>query len=141
MKLFDSKLMNRLAVWKTIGFIIWLVAFISLPLVFNWTDYMLRFALLFWYTTFWVIIWVFWVWVQYPIFKIKISYWFRWAFMWAWLNFVLAMFMYDKLALLMQWTSFAWYSPFWIVLEWLILWVFIDYIATKCVWEGKELMK
>lgn len=141
MKLFDSKLMNRLALWKAIGFAVWLVAFFMIPIVFSDADLMLRLAVLFWYTTLWALVWIFWVWDHYPIFDLKVPYWFRWVWLWAWMNFVLALFMYDKLTLLMQWTFLEWYSVFWIVLEWAIIWLVVDCIATKTIWEGKELLK
>mgnify|MGYP006939811604 CR=1 FL=1 len=141
MKLFKSKLANRLAIAKTIGFVFWLLGFFLMPVVFNETDLMLRFAFLAWYTTFWVIIWLFWIMKKHPVINMPTPFWFRWIFMWAWLNFVLALFMYDRLVLLIQGTTWEWMSPFWIILEWLVIWLIIDYFATKFGWEGKELLK
>jgi len=141
MKLFDSKFMNRLALWKAIGFTVWLFAFFMIPIVFSNTDLILRLAVMFWYTTLWAIIWVFWVLDKYPILNLKIPYWFRWAWIWAWMNFILTLFIFNKLTLLMQWSLFEWYSPFWLILEWLLIWFIIDCIITKTVWEGKDLIK
>jgi len=141
MKLFDSKFMNRLALWKAIGFTVWLFAFFMIPIIFTDADLMLRLAVMFWYTTLWAIIWVFWVLDKYPILNIKIPYWFRWTWIWAWMNFVLTLLIFNKLTLLMQWSFLQWYSPFLIILEWAIIWFIIDCIITKAVWEGKNLMK
>ena len=42
---------------------------------------------------------------------------------------------------MMQSAGYGEYSPFWIVFEWAILWLIIEYFATKFGWEGKELIK
>jgi len=141
MKLFDSKFMNRLALWKAIGFTVWLFAFFMIPIVFTDTDLMIRLAVMFWYTTLWAIIWVFWVLDKYPILNLKIPYWFRWAWIWAWMNFILTLFIFNKLTLLMQWSLLEWYSPFWLILEWALIWFIIDCITTKTIWDGKDLIK
>ena len=141
MDIFKSKLLNRIAIWKTIGLVFWLAGFFIMPIFFTNADMLLRFALLFWYTTLWAIIWVFGVWVKYPSINIKIRYWFRWAFIWAWMNFVLVLFMHDKLTFLMQWTFMQWCSPFWIIIEWALFWFIVDTVATKYMWDGKKLVK
>jgi len=141
MDLFKNGLMKRVALWKTIGLVGWIIGFFTMPLVFTEADTMLKFALLLWYITLWAFVWVFGVRNDMPIFKVKIPYWARWIWIWAWMNFVLALFIYDELAILMSGTMLDWCSPFRIVLEWAIFWLFVDYIATKYVWEGKKLMK
>ena len=141
MDIFKSKLLNRIAIWKSIGLVFWLSAFFIMPMFFTNADIFLRFALLFWYTTLWAIIWVFGVWVKYPGLGIWIRYWIRWAFIGAWMNFVLALFMYNELTLLMQGTFMEWCSPFLIILEWAIFWFIIDAVATKYMWDGKKLVK
>jgi len=135
MDLFKSRLMNRIAIGKSIGFIFWLVAFFLVPLFLTDAGLLLRFGLLFWYTTLWAIIWVFWVWVKHPVCNMSIPFWFRWILIGAWMNFVLALFMYSNLVALMYW-----YSPFWIMLEWALFWLIVDYVGTKFIWEGKELL-
>ena len=140
MNLFKSKISKRLAISKIIWFIIGLLAFFMVPFVFVDADMYIRLGLLFWYTTFGVIIWFVWYMDKHPVFtSLKMPWWFRWAFMWAWLNFVLALFMYHTLWDLMVWTMFEGCSPFIVVLEWLILGFIIDWLATKCAWDGKEL--
>jgi len=135
-----STLAKRLIIAKWIGFIFWLIGFFLLP-IFGETDLMFRFAILFWYTTMWLILWIMWFMDKHPIFNIRITYWCRWMLIWAWMNFVLALFMYNNLITLMKWTTFEWYSPFCIVIEWLIIWLIIEYFATKYAWEGKNLLK
>ena len=141
MDLFKSKLMNRIAIWKTIGLFFWLIGFFVMPMVFTEADSMLKFALLFWYISIWWIIWLFGIMKKHPVLKFSMPFWLRWPFVWAWMNFVLALFMYDNLIWFMQNTFMEWFSPFWIVLEWLVFWLIVDYCATKCVWEGKKIVK
>lgn len=142
MDIFKNKLAKRLAAAKSLGFLVWLIAFCMIPYVFNGADMYIRWAVLLWYTTFGAIIWLMWVLDKHPaIESFKMPWWFRGVFMWAWLNFVLALFIHNILWDIMLWTMFEWYSPFWIVLEWAIIWLIIDGIATKCGGEGKELCK
>ncbi len=140
MKLFESRLLNRIAIWKTIGLIFWGSAFFLMPLVFTEADTLLRFGLLFWYITLWAIVWIFGVLDKHLVLNIPIPFWIRWAFIWGWMNFVLALFMYNKLNMLMLGTFLDWYSPFRIIAEWMLFWFIVDLIATKSIWEGKRLV-
>jgi hypothetical protein len=140
MKLFENKLANRLAVSKSLGFLFWLVAYCTIPYIFPDADMYLRLAILFWYTTIWGFIGLMWIMNVHTALKwFKMPWWFRGVFIWAWMNFVIALFAYNILWDMLSWTSFAWYSPFWVVLEWAIIWLIIDLVATKTVWEGREL--
>ena len=141
MNLFKSKLMNRIALWKAIGLLIWGAGFFMIPVMFSNSDMFLRFGLLFWYVTLWATIWIYGVWTKYPFWNISVPFWFRWILIWGWMNFVLALFMYDNLSSLMVWSIIEWCSPFWIVLEWAIFWLIVDTITTKVVWEGSALIK
>ncbi len=141
MKLFETKVAKRLSIAKWIGFLFWLSGFIFLP-IFGEVDMMFRVAILLWYTTLWWLIWVFGYMDKHPIFSNwNLPWYFRWTFLWAWMNFVLALFWYNNLVSLMQWTCLEWWSPFWIILEWAIIWMIIDYFATKFGGEWKELIK
>lgn len=132
---------KRLIIWKSIWFIIWLLAFIFIPFVFKDADLLLRLWVLFWYITFWVIIAIFWVMDKDPYFGFKMKFWFRWMILWWWLNFVLSLFAYNQLILLMKWTILDWFSPFIIVIEWMIIGLIIDYVATKYAWDWKKLIQ
>ncbi len=139
---FKSKLANRLATAKTIGLVFWLLGFFLAPVFFSDVDLMFRFGILLWYATIWWILWLFWIMDKHPVIKKwKFPFWFRWIFMWVWMNFVLVLFTYNKLLLLMQWSSFSGWSPYWIVVEWAIIWIIIEFFATKAWWEGKKLLK
>lgn len=141
MELFNTKLIKRIGMWKMIGLIAWLIGYFTIPYIFSDVDQILKIALLLWYITLWAIVWVFWVWDSVPLFNIKMPFWLRWMWIWAWMNFVLALFIYNKLDVMMIWSIVESRSPFWIVAEWAIFWLIVDFITTKCTWEGKMLLK
>lgn len=140
MNLFKSGLANRIAIWKIIGIIFWWIAFLVLPFIFRDADLFLRIAIWLWYISLWWIVWFIGIMDKHPILNFSILFWFRWAFICAWMNFVLVLFMYDKLIILIQNSILVWFSPFWIILEWLIFWLIVDIIATKVAWEWKKIL-
>jgi len=142
MKLCKTKLSKRISIAKIIGLIIWLIAYFCIPLLFADATYTLRFAVLLWYITLGGLIGIFWVMKSHPVFpKWKFPAWFRWMFLWGWMNFVLVLFIYETLSTLMIGSMFEGYSPFWLVLDWAIVWMIIDTIATKSGWEWKKSFK
>ena len=142
MKLFASKLAVRLTIAKTLGFVFWLLGFILLPLLLNEPSIIFRLAILFWYTTLGGFLWIFGLINKHPSFtNWKFPFWFRWIFLWAWMNFVLVLFIYDRLNIMILWTVFEWFSPYRLILEWAAIWLIIEYFATKFWWEGKKLIK
>lgn len=140
MNLFKDKLINRIAIWKSIGFLFWLIWFFLIPIFFTDTSLMFQFAILLWYTTVWAFIWVFWVFTKYPIFNLTISYWFRWIWIWAWMTFILILFIYNDLSTMMAGSFLESYSPFWMIIDWAFFWLLVDFICTKYIWEGKKLL-
>ncbi len=142
MKIFKNKLANRLAISKSLGFLIWLLGFFCIPYFFADADIYFKLAILFWYTTFWGIIGLMGVMSKHPAIEgFKLPWWFRWIFIGAWLDFVIALFMYHSLDAMMVWTMFEGWSPFWIVAEWAIVWFIIDWITTAVAGDGKKLCK
>lgn len=141
MKLFESKFANRIAISKTVGIIFGWIWFFVIPKIFSNADLFLRFWVWFWYISLWWVIWLMWIMKKHPVLNLHMPFWFRWAFIWAWMNFVITLFIHDKLVFLMTWTFFDWYSPFWLVVEWIIFWVLTDFLATKYAWEWKTLIK
>ncbi len=142
MNLLSTKLARRMAIAKSLGFIVGLIGFLVSGYIFKEMSLMIRLGILFWYTTLWGIVWLFWFLNRHPAFQSwKFPCWFRWIFIWGWMNFVLALFAHDSMLVMMKWTFLEWWSPFWIILEWMFIWVIIEFFATKFGWEGKELLK
>ncbi len=134
-------LMTRIVVGKTIGFMIGLIAMLSLPAIYPEADWLLRWGILFWYTTFGAIIGVFGVFTYHPILKLPFPWWLRSTFLGAWLNFVLVFFAYDDMQAMMH-AMFGqdgiMTSPFWFTLEGAVIGLLIGYFATRFGGEGKE---
>lgn len=136
MKLFDSPLANRIGAWKLVGFIIWLVWFFFSPLVFYSSESYISYWILLWYTTLWAFIWVMWIIDKYPILNIPFPFWIRWTILWAWMNFVLVLFFQQFI----ETTTYEWYSIFYLIIEWAIIWLIIDFCITKWFWEWNKLI-
>ncbi len=141
MSIFKNKLVLRITLAKTIGFIFGLIAFFAVPNFLTEADIMFRFWILFLYTTIWAFVGLFWIMDKDPIFNYKIPFWIRWPLVWGLLNTIIVLFSYTIFQTLIVWTMLDWYSPFWFALEWAILGLIIDFIATKYYWEGESLIK
>jgi len=140
MGIFENKFVRRLTIAKSLGFIIWLIAFFVIPYAFKESSLELRLAVLFWYTTVGAMIGLMWIMDKHPVLNwFKMPWCFRWIFLWAWFNLVLVLFIFPILTTIMTGSAFEWYSPYWLVLEWAIVWFIIDWIATKFAWEWKEI--
>jgi hypothetical protein len=136
-------LFTRIAIGKAIGFVIGLIGFLLLPRYMPDADLMFRFGLLFWYTTMGAIIGVFGVVTWHPVLHLPMPWWFRAPLIGGWLNFVLALFMYDTLAIIMNNFSGpdgAFQSPFWIVAEGISVGLIMGFACTKFAGEGKEIV-
>ncbi|WP_371185287.1 hypothetical protein [Thalassotalea maritima] len=134
-------LMTRIAIGKFLGFLFGLVGFFCLPYFLPDANELLRWGLLFWYTTVGAIIGVFGVFTYHPILKLPMPWWFRAPLIGAWMNFVLVFFAYDTMqALLLAVFDEAglFSSPFWLTLEGAIIGFIIGYLATHFGGEGKD---
>ena len=138
-----KSLMTRIVIGKTIGFVIGLIGFTMLPLVVPDPGWMLRLGVLFWYITVGAIIGVFGVVTWHPILKIPFPWWFRAPVLGGWMNFVLALFAYDKMQLVidsMFGTDGFIRSPFWVIAEGMLVGLLIGYFATKFGGEGAAIV-
>jgi len=137
----NPSLMTRIAIGKTVGFAFGLLGFFLLPHLFGETDWMIRWGFVFWYSTIGAFIGVFGVFTWHPILKLPMPWWFRSAWIGAWMNFVLTLFIYGRMQAYMI-TMFGengtLSSPFWFVLEGALVGLLIGYLATKFGGEGKE---
>ena len=137
----NPSLMTRIVIGKGIGFVVGLLGFIFLPSMYPDSSMLLRWGILFWYTTFGAIIAVFGVFTWHPILKLPMPWWVRAPFVGAWLNFVLVFFAYDEMQNFL--TSVfghdgAMSSPFWFTLEGAIIGGVIGFVATRFGGEGEE---
>jgi hypothetical protein len=130
----------RIAVGKTIGLVIGLIAFILLPEIWPDTPEHLRWGILFWYVTFGAVIGVFGVFTYHPILNLPMPWWIRAPVIGAWLNFVMALMMYDTIEVMLDYVfpNGAFSSPHWLVAEGALIGLLIGFVATKLGGEGAD---
>ncbi len=137
----NPSLMTRIIVGKTIGLIFGLIGFFILPLMVPDVGLMFRLAILCWYTTVGAMIGVFGVFSYHPMLHLPMPWWFRSTWIGGWMNFVLVLFIHDELAPMMKAVlgeNTAFSSPFWLVLEGVIIGLIIGYFSTRFGGEGKD---
>lgn len=141
--MFESpSLIKRIAVGKLTGFILGLIGFMAVPLFAGLEDPMLQWGLLLWYTTVGAVVGVYGVFSRHPVLNLPMPWWFRAPIIGAWLNFVLTLFAYEKLAtvlLAVFGEGGLFVSPFWFVLDGAIAGLVVGYFATKFGGEGENL--
>ena len=137
----NPSLMTRIAVGKLIGFLFGLAGFLLLPYFLPDAGWLIRWGLLFWYTTLGAIIGVFGVVTWHPILKLPFPWWVRAPVLGAWMNFVLTFFAYDTMQAMMI-SIFGeggmLSSPFWFAAEGAIIGFIIGYFATRFGGEGAK---
>lgn len=137
----NPSLITRIAVGKLIGFIVGLSGFLLLPYFLPEVTQLTRWGILLWYTTLGAIIGVFGVITYHPILQLPLPWWVRSSILGAWMNFVLTFFAYDvmqEILVSMFGENGLMSSPFWFVLEGVLVGLLIGFLATKFGGEGKE---
>lgn len=141
--MFNSpSIMKRIAIGKGLGLAFGILGFISLLVLAPETGPLLRWGIIFWYTTLGAIIGMFGVFTSHPILKIPLPWWVRSTFLGAWMNFILVFFAYDTMQALLiaifgEPGQSA--SPFWFTLEGAFVGIIIGYFATRFGGEGEDL--
>ncbi|MEM8813569.1 MAG: hypothetical protein AAGF59_13200 [Pseudomonadota bacterium] len=97
----NPSLTARIAMGKAIGFAIGLIGFVFLRQVVPDADPMLSWGILLWYGTLGAIIGVYGVFDRHPIMDLPLPWWFRAPALGAWMNFVLTLFIYDRMETLL----------------------------------------
>ena len=143
MSVVSPSLTRRIAVGKLVGLIFGLTGFFMLPLFWPEAGLLLRFGILFWYTTLGAIVGVFGIFTTHPVLHLPLPWWVRAPLIGAWMNFVLTFFAYDAMATALV-AVFGedglMSSPFWFVSEGAIIGLVIGYFATRFGGEGKPEM-
>lgn len=134
-------LITRVAVGKSVGLVFGIIGFAFCEFFLPDTDWMLRWGILFWYTTMGAIIGVFGVFNWHPVLRLPFPWWIRAPLLGGWMNFVLTFFTYD----LMQGVladlfneNYLMTSPFWFVAEGAVVGFIIGFFATRFGGEGAE---
>ena len=130
----NSALITRIAIGKTIGFIIGLIGFFMLPQFMPDVSMQLQWGVLLWYITFGAIIGVFGELTFIPIINISFPWWIRNPYIGGWLNLVLCLVAYQEFEMLFKafYESYGIFaSPYWIVVEGMIVGFIIGLVTNK----------
>ncbi len=132
-------LMTRIVAGKAVGFAFGLLGFILLPVFVPGVGWLLRFGILFWYTTLGAIIAVFGVFDWHPVFELRLPVWLMAPFIGAWMNFLLVLFAHDTLGRVLVAVFGAnglLHSPYWFSLEGAFVGFVIGWVATSLGGSG-----
>ncbi|MDJ0608012.1 MAG: hypothetical protein QNJ67_03485 [Kiloniellales bacterium] len=137
----NPSIVTRIAVGKTAGFALGLLALLCWPLLQPDIGWMPRIGILLWYTTLGAVIGMLGVFTTHPVLKFPLPWWFRGPLLGGWMNLVLTLFAYDTFATTMQAAAGpdgALASPFWFVAEGMLAGLIIGFLATRFGGEGRE---
>jgi len=141
MKILKQPLMKRVAIAKTVGFIIGIIGFFLIPLIMPDASTMFLVGIILWTTIIGGMIGIMGIMDYHPVLKMKMPACFRGAIVGGSLNLALVMLAYNDMSALMNTaTIFAGASPFWLIFDGIIIGIIIDKIATKKAGEGPSLI-
>ncbi len=135
----NPSLVTRIAIGKLLGFALGLIGLIDIPFLWPDSGWMERIAFLLWYTTLGAFVGVVGVLDWHPVLRLSMPWWFSSTLVGAWMNFVLTLFIYDRLAEMMLELPVGgglFQSPFWFVAEGAVVGLIIGYFATHFGGEG-----
>ncbi len=135
----NPSLTTRIVIGKSIGFALGLIGLIVIPFLWPDSGWMERIAFLFWYTTIGAFVGLVGVMTWHPLLRMPMPWWFSSVLIGAWMNLVLTLFIYDRLAEMMLELPVGgglFQSPFWFVAEGAIVGLVIGYFATRFGGEG-----
>lgn len=131
----SASLFVRIAIGKSVGFILGLIGFVLMP---YWLgpeiDAHLRWGVLLWYTTLGAIIAAFSPFHYHPFLKITLPWWVLAPLVGAWMNFLLALMAFDSLKKIMVQLSGEqgfFQSPYWISTEGAIAGIIIGFFIHR----------
>ena len=139
----NPSLVTRIAIGKLLGFAVGLIGLIVIPFLWPDSDWMERIAFLLWYTTLGAFVGLVGVMDWHPVLRLSMPWWFSSTLVGAWMNLVLTLFIYDRLAEMMLGLPVGgslFLSPFWFVAEGAIVGLLIGYFATRFGGEGPATM-
>ena len=87
----NPSLMTRIAIAKSIGLVVGLIAFFVAPSIYPEMEMLTRVGILLWYPTLGAFVGLFGVMNWHPLLQIALPWWFRSIFIGAWMNFLLVL--------------------------------------------------
>ncbi len=135
----NPSLIARITYGKLIGFVFAGTGIIIIPYIFPDLAWQMKLAFLLYYISLGAFIGLMGVLTYHPVIKMPLPWCVRGPATGAWMNFVLMLFIYDKMSLMLAQafgqSSFL-ISPWWFVLEGAIFGFLVDFICTRYAGEG-----
>ena len=135
----QQQLIYRIGAGKGLGLVIGILGYISLPYFVDQPCLLTRIGVLLWYPTVGAFIGVFGVFAKHPILNLPMHWYFRGALIGGWMNLLLVLFAYDQFVQLTDSWNHAYglyISPYWLILEGVIIGMAMDYLLTRWFGEG-----
>ena len=132
-------LWSRVAICKSIGFLLTGGCVLLLPGLFAGLSWHTQLGFVLWYTTLGAFVGLFGVLNYHPMLQLALPWWFRGPWLGGWMNLILALFIWDQLAGFQAGffgPGSALASPWWFVAEGIVLGAFMDWTATRFGGEG-----
>lgn len=128
------------------GVIMWIIIGIIYTLFFKsaWISLCSNFWIwtIIMFVLMWAAIWITGIFTKHPVFEFNMPWYFRWAVIGSVYMLMFVLLAYDNFNQLMSSSFINWtwlHSPFWAVLDWTFIWIFMSFIETKFGWEGPKL--
>ena len=135
----QHRIIYRVGAGKAIGLVFGLLGFVLLPYFIHQPSMFLRLGILFWYPTMGAFVGVFGLFSSHPMLNLSMPWWFRGAFIGAWMNFVLTLFAHEQICTVIS-AVFGEYgdyiSPFSMVVEGALIGLIMDYFLTRWFGDG-----
>jgi hypothetical protein len=140
----NPSLITRIAYGKLTGLVFAGLGIFIVPQLFPDLTWLMLVAFLLYYITLGAIIGLVGVLNYHPMINLPLRWWLRGPLIGAWMNFILTLFIFDKMAGMMTQAFGAGSilsSPWWFVLEGALFGLLVDFICTKFAGEGAETVK
>lgn len=134
----------RIGIGKTIGFVVGLIVFFTLPATGAEVSTMFLFGLWFTYIMMGAMIGLMGIMTEHPVLKFKMPFWVRGAVVGIGFHLLVVLLAYDSIAAMMDIPFIAWFgvrSPFWMLIDGAVLGIIMSYVATKVSGEGNLPLK
>ena len=137
----NNSLLTRITVGKLLGLLVGGIGFFLLPNYLPDAGYMIRFGLLFWYILMGTVVGLFGVVTYHPVLRMPMPWWFLGAAVGGWMNFIIALFMYDTLTIVVSnFFNGAITSPFWVIIEGILVGLVMAWVCKRLGGEGKAIV-
>ena len=132
----QNTLIYRIGVGKALGLAVGLLCFWLQPVLVGESAPLYAWGLLLWYPTLGALAGVYGIFAYHPVLNFPMPWWFRGALLGAWMNLLLALFVGDNIGAMTISLFSKEHTPFWLILDGVIVCMIFDYLLTTWFGEG-----